>query len=77
MNLKDLCHHQPSLPQNQIKKNMKLKTILDKRTLRNRPQYLVKWKGYPLHNATWEPLENLENAKEMVKEFEAMRTLHS
>ncbi len=54
-----------------------VETILDKRTLRNRPQYLVKWKGYPLHDATWEPLGNLKNAKEMVKEFEAMRTLHS
>jgi hypothetical protein len=54
-----------------------VETILDKRILRNRPQYLIKWMGYPLHDATWEPLENLENAKETIKEFESMRTLKS
>ena len=29
-----------------------VKTILDKRTLRNKVQYLVKWIGYPLYDAT-------------------------
>ena len=52
-----------------------VETILEKRTLRNRPQYLVKWLGYPLHDATWEPVENLENAKETIQEYESMRTL--
>jgi hypothetical protein len=54
-----------------------VKTILDKRTLRNRPQYLVKWLGYPLHDATWEPIENLGNAQETIQKFESMRTLKS
>jgi hypothetical protein len=49
--------------------------ILDKRIRRSRRQkiqveYLVKWKGYPEHDATWEPLENLQNASEVIKEFE-------
>ena len=48
--------------------------ILDKRTLRKKVQYLVKWIGYPLHDATWEPIENLTNAAEKVKDFESMRT---
>ena len=47
-----------------------VETILDKRKLWNRIQYLVKWIGYPLHDATWEPLENLTNAKEAVRKFE-------
>src|SRR5271170_19765 len=51
-----------------------VETILDKRTIHKRPQYLIKWKGYPLHDATWEPLENLDNASKKVKEFESMRT---
>ena len=51
-----------------------VETILDKRTLRNRVQYLVKWVGYPLHDATWEPLENLINCQEKLREFETMRT---
>jgi len=48
--------------------------ILDKRVIRKRIQYLIKWQGYPLHDATWEPIENLENAPDKVKDFESMRT---
>ena len=51
-----------------------VETILDKRILRKKPQYLIKWLGYPLHDATWEPLEHLNNAKDKVKEFEETRT---
>jgi len=51
-----------------------VETILDKRIIRKKPQYLIKWLGYPLHDATWEPLEHLTNAQEKLKEFESMRT---
>ncbi|CAG8622037.1 7437_t:CDS:2 [Paraglomus occultum] len=47
--------------------------ILDKRLIRNKTQYLVKWLCYPLHDATWEPVENLKNAPKKLKEFELMR----
>ena len=33
-------------------------------------QYLVKWKGYPLYEATWEPKRNLENSEQKLREFE-------
>ena len=29
---------------------------------RGKYQFLIKWKGYPSHEATWEPEEHLENA---------------
>jgi hypothetical protein len=32
-------------------------------------EYLVKWKGYTAEHDTWEPKENVENAKSKVKEF--------
>jgi ''chromo'' (CHRromatin Organisation MOdifier) domain./Integrase core domain. len=51
-----------------------VETILDKRILNGKTQYLVKWTGYPLHDATWEPANNLKNSQEKVKEFESMRT---
>jgi hypothetical protein len=51
-----------------------VETILDKRIVHKRPQYLVKWLGYPLHDATWEPLINLTNATRKVKEYESTRT---
>ena len=36
---------------------------------RNR-SYLVKWKGYPLYESSWQPKRNLENAQRKVFEFE-------
>jgi len=30
----------------------------------------VRWKGYTAEEDTWESRENLENAKELVEEFE-------
>ena len=50
-----------------------VETILDKKLMRRKPFYLVKWKGYPLHNATWEPKENLTNAADIVTVFENSR----
>ena len=44
--------------------------ILDKDISRGFPLYLVKWYGYPLDQATWEPETNLINVKEMISEFE-------
>ena len=43
--------------------------VLDSRVQRNKLQYLVGWKGYSLEERTWEPVENLENAKEAVATF--------
>jgi hypothetical protein len=33
--------------------------ILDARMRHNKPNYLVKWVGYPPEQATWEPLEHV------------------
>ena len=43
--------------------------ILDHRTRRHKTEYLVKWKGYPDYDATWEPADHLVNAEEIVKEY--------
>ncbi|KAG4094185.1 chromo domain-like protein [Neocallimastix lanati (nom. inval.)] len=42
--------------------------ILDKRTHYGKIQYLIKWKGYPLSEASWEPEENLICLK-LLKKF--------
>jgi hypothetical protein len=34
-------------------------------------QYLVKWKGYPTTDNTWEPKLNLEHAAELLKEYKS------
>jgi len=44
--------------------------ILNKRRVRGKDKYLVRWKGFTVESDTWEGRENLKNAKEAIKEFE-------
>jgi len=44
--------------------------IINKRMVRGKEKFLVRWKGYTVEEDTWENRENLENAKEFVEEFE-------
>ena len=34
-----------------------------------RCRYLVLWKGYPLHEATWEPESHLTNASDILEDY--------
>jgi hypothetical protein len=43
--------------------------VKDSRLQRGKLQYLVKWKGYPQEESTWEAAEFLNNSKKLVKEF--------
>ena len=36
-------------------------------------KYLVRWKGYPPEDSTWEPIENLDGCLEKLQEFLAKR----
>jgi len=47
-----------------------VKRILNKRRVRGKDKYLVRWKGFTAESDTWKGRENLENAKEAVEEFE-------
>jgi Chromo (CHRromatin Organisation MOdifier) domain len=49
-----------------------VETILDSRKLRKKTQYLVKWKGYPIYESTWEPEENVQGS-EAIEDFQARR----
>ena len=51
-------------------KKFEVEKILNKRMIREKEKFLVRWKGYMVEEDTWENRENLENAKELVEEFE-------
>ena len=68
-------HHQPAIVESDTgQEEYEVEAILDKRVIRKKTLYLVKWVGYLLHDATWEPMRNLSNAPEIIKEFELTRT---
>ena len=43
---------------------------MDKKKEGRKNLYLVKWEGFEEKDATWEPLANLGNVKELIKEFD-------
>ena len=47
-----------------------VETILKKRKRGRQVEYLIKWKDYPIEEATWEPMENLQHAQESIQEYE-------
>ena len=44
--------------------------ILNKRKIRGKDKFLVRWKGFTVEGDTWESRENLKNAKDALREFE-------
>ena len=51
-------------------KEYKVKKILNKKKFRGKDRYLVQWNRYTAKEDTWEPRENLENARDLVEKFE-------
>jgi len=51
-------------------KKYEVEKILNRRDMREKQKYLVRWKGYIAEEDTWERLENLGNAIDLVEEFE-------
>ncbi|CAI2375543.1 unnamed protein product [Moneuplotes crassus] len=50
-------------------KNYEAEEILDMRGNPGEIQYFVKWKGYGIEQATWEPEKNLNKAKELIEQY--------
>lgn len=51
-----------------------VENILDQEGEGQNARYLVKWKGFPDSDATWEPLSNLTNCGALLRAFRASRT---
>ena len=52
-----------------------IEKILDRRKANNRYEYKIKWEGYPMSQSTWEPVENLKTAIELVEEYDKLHPL--
>lgn len=46
-----------------------VESILASKSVKSKKMYLVKWSGYPIEEATWEPAANLKNAKRILEAF--------
>jgi len=67
---KDQKKKQPLLVIIEGEEEYEVEKILNKRKFREKNRYLVQWKGYTAEEDTWEPRENLGNARDLVKRFE-------
>ena len=47
----------------------KVDKILNHRKWHNRQEYLVKWVGYPDHDASWEPAAHLDHAQDCITDY--------
>jgi len=48
----------------------KVGKILNKRKVREKDKFLVQWKEFMAEGDTWKSRENLQNAGELLREFE-------
>lgn len=55
---------------NSSRSEYSVQSIIGKKLHRRSIFYKVHWKGYRKSEATWEPMPNLRNCKELIKKFE-------
>jgi len=51
-------------------KEYEVEKILNRRDIRGKPKYFVRWKRYTVEENMWERLEDLQNTIDLVEEFE-------
>jgi len=52
------------------KEEWEVEKILNKRKVRGKDKFLVQWKEFMAEEDTWESRENLQNAGDLLREFE-------
>ena len=68
---------EPPGPVDIEKEKFLVENILDERTKQGKPEFLIKWLGYPEHESTWEPLEHLDELEDEIADFRMRRAVAS
>ena len=64
------------VPMSNGKTVYEVEAILDKKIMRSRLHFFIKWKGWDIEESTWEPFEHLgDGCRHLVIEFERRRNL--
>ena len=63
----------PILSHNPGEAEYEVEKILDSRQCRSKRQFLIKWKGFPIEEASWEPESNLVGCPTLLADFFARR----
>lgn len=53
-----------------VQRDFIVEKILDKKYIRNKLRYLIKWEGFTEMDNTWELIKNLNNLMLMIRDFE-------
>lgn len=61
---------EPEFVEDDEREHWGVETILRKRRRGRTVEYLVQWENLPQAEATWEPLDNLQNAQQAIEDFE-------
>ena len=61
--------HGTPLPAATESDEYEVEKILTRRGEHDHLQYLIKWKGYPMDDCSWEPVSNLKNSKRILAAF--------
>lgn len=74
------AHHEPEFPTQPRNSRpppiivgnepeFEVEKVLDSKIIRKTFKYKVQWKGYGAHEQTWEPISNLDNAKDAIADY--------
>lgn len=61
---------EPEEEDEDVEPEYEIEKITDRRHVRGKVEYFIKWKGFAAKFNTWEPAANLESCRELITEYE-------